>query len=306
MSIPLKVLIVEDSEDDALLILRELRRGGYDPYYERVQTAEEMKASLEKQLWDIVLSDYKMPNFNGIDALKLLQEKEIDIPFILVSGLIGEETAVEAMKAGASDYIMKANLSRLVPAVKRDLREADVRRDRRQVREALKESEKLYRSIFENTGAASIIFEDDMVISLANRECEQLSGYSKEEVEGRKRWTEFILKDDLAKMIEYYKLRSINPDSAPKNYEFHFVNRAGDVKDVLLTVDVIPGTKKRIASLLDITERKKTEEALKKSEKELKKRIKELEEFYDIAVGRELRMKELKEEIESLKKELKK
>ena len=268
MGIPLKVLIVEDSENDALLILRELRRGGYDPYHERVQTAEEMDASLKKQAWDIVLSDYSMPRFSGTDALKLLQEKEIDIPFILVSGLIGEETAVEAMNAGASDCIMKSNLLRLVPAIERELRDAVIRRERRQAREALKESENLYRSIFENTGSASIIFEDDMVVSLANRECEQLSGYSKEEVEGRKKWTEFILKDDLAKMIEYHKLRSINPDSAPKNYEFHFVNRAGGVRDVLLTVDVIPGTKKRVASLLDITERKKAEEELKKSRRD--------------------------------------
>jgi len=429
MGIPLNVLIIEDSENDALLILRELRRGGYDPYHKRVQTAEEMGTSLEKQSWDIVLSDYNMPNFNGIHAMKLLQEKEIDIPFILVSGLIGEETAVEAMKAGASDYIMKSNLLRLVPAIQRELREARIRQDRRQAREALKESEKLYRSIFENTGTASIIFEDDMVISLANRECEQLSGYSKEEVEGRKRWTEFVLKDDLVKMIEYHKSRSINPDSAPKNYEFRFVNRAGDIRDVILTVDVIPGTKKRVASLLDITKRRKAEEELKKArqdwedifqaighpavildsehniilanhavakitgktleelknrkcyevfhsttqppegcpmkkmlasknlevaememealggvfivsctpviddngnlqkiihiatditdrkmaekelkrnEKELKKRVQELEEFYNIAVGRELRMKELKEEIEALEKELKK
>lgn len=306
MGIPLNVLIIEDSENDALLILRELQRGGYAPFYERVQTAEEMLASLEKQSWDIVLSDYAMPRFNGINALRLLQEKKIDIPFILVSGLIGEETAVEAMKSGASDYIMKNNLLRLVPAIQRELREAQIRQDSRQAREALKESEKLYRSIFENTGAASIIFEDDMVISLANRECEKLSGYSKEEVEGRKKWPEFILKDDLAKMIEYHKLRSVNPDSAPKNYEFRFVNRAGDIRDILLTVDVIPGTKKRVASLLDITMRKKAEEALKRNEKELKKRVQELEEFYSIAVGRELRMKELKEEIESLKKELKK
>jgi len=138
MGIPLNVLIIEDSENDALLIVRELRRGGYDPYYERVQTAEEMEASLEKQSWDIVLSDYTMPNFNGIHALKLLQEKEIDIPFILVSGLIGEETAVEVMKAGASDYIMKGNLLRLVPAIERELRDAVIRRERRQAREALK------------------------------------------------------------------------------------------------------------------------------------------------------------------------
>jgi PAS domain S-box-containing protein len=286
--------------------LRELRRGGYDPNHERVQTAEEMEASLKKQSWDIVLSDFNMPNFNGINALKLLQEKDIDIPFILVSGLVGEETAVEAMKAGACDYIMKNNLLRLVPAIERELRDAVTRREHRQAREALKESENLYRSIFENTGSASIIFEDDMIISLANKECERLSGYSKEELEGRKKWTEFILKDDLVKMIEYHKLRSINPDSAPKNYEFRLINRAGDVKNVLLTVDIIPGTKKRVASLLDITKRKQAEKELRRNERELKKRVQELEEFYSIAVGRELRMKELKEEIEDLEKELKK
>jgi PAS domain S-box-containing protein len=306
MGIPLKVLIIEDSENDTLLILRELQRGGYDPYHERVQTAEELETSLKKQVWDIVLSDYTMPHFSGIDALKCLQEKGIDIPFILVSGLIGEETAVEAMNAGASDCIMKGNLLRLVPAIERELRDAVIRRERRQAREALKESENLYRSIFENTGTASTIFEDNMVISLANKEYEKLSGYSKEEVEGRKKWTEFVLKDDLAKMMEYHKLRSINTDSAPKNYEFRFVNRAGDVRYVFLTIDVIPGTKKRIASLLDITKRKKVEEEMKKNAKELKKRVQELEDFYSIAVGRELRMKELKEEIESLKKELKK
>jgi len=306
MGIPLKVLIVEDSENDALLILRELRRGGYDPYHERVQTAEEMDASLKKQAWDIVLSDYSMPRFSGTDALKLLQEKEIDIPFILVSGLIGEETAVEAMNAGASDCIMKSNLLRLVPAIERELRDAVIRRERRQAREALKESENLYRTIFENTGTASILFEDDMVISLANKECEKLSGYSKEELEGKKKWTEFIPKDDLVKMIEYHTLRSMNPDTAPKNYEFHLIDKEGAVKDILLTIDVIPGTQKRVASLLDITNRKKAEKDLKKNEKELKKRVKELEDFYSIAVGRELRMKELKEINEALEAELKK
>lgn len=268
MGIPLNVLIIEDSENDALLILRELRRGGYDPYHERVQTAEEMEASLKKQAWDIVLSDFTMPNFNGIHALKLLQEKEINVPFILVSGLVGEETAVEAMKSGARDYIMKSNLLRLVPAIQREMREAEIRQDRRQAREALIKSERLYRSIFENTGSASIIFEDDMIISLTNSECEKLSGYSKEEVEGKKKWTEFILKDDLAKMVEYHKLRSIDPDSAPKNYEFRFLNRAGDIRHVLLTVDVIPGTKKRVASLLDITKRKKAEDELKNSRRD--------------------------------------
>ncbi|MFZ3137686.1 MAG: PAS domain S-box protein [Thermodesulfovibrionales bacterium] len=265
MGIPLKVLIVEDSENDALLILRELRREGYDPYHERVQTAEEMGASLEKQSWDIVLSDYVMPRFTGINALKLLQEKEIDIPFILVSGLIGEETAVEAMKGGASDYIMKGNLSRLVPAVKRELREADVRRDRRQVREALKESEILYRTIFETSGTAIVIDEEDTTISLANEEYEKLTGYSKEELEGKRSWTEFIVKEDVDRIKEYHRLRRISPDAVPTNYVFRLIERQGNVKHILATVSMIPETKKSLASLLDITERKKAEEELKKA-----------------------------------------
>jgi phosphoserine phosphatase RsbU/P len=305
MGIPLNVLIVEDSEDDALLIVRELRRGGYEPAYQRVETAEAMKTALEKQSWDIVVSDYVMPGFNGLDALRILHETGTDMPFILVSGLIGEDKSVEVMKSGANDYIMKGNLSRLSPAVERELREAEIRSKRKQFEVSLKESENLYRAIFENTGTASIIFEEDMTISLANKECEKLSGYSKEEIEGKRRWTEFVLKDDLVRMSQYHQLRSTDPEAAPKNYEFRLVNRAGDVRDVLLTVDVIPGTKKRVASLLDITERKRSEEALQQREKELKKRVKELEEFYQIAVGRELRMKELKEETERLKKELK-
>jgi two-component system cell cycle sensor histidine kinase/response regulator CckA len=132
MSIPLRVLIVEDSEDDAILVLHELRRGGYDPTFERVDTAADMKNVLKQQAWDIVIADYKMSQFDGLAALKLCQEQEVDLPFIIVSGTIGEEIAVEAMKAGAHDYVMKDNLVRLVPAVERELREAQVRRERKQ------------------------------------------------------------------------------------------------------------------------------------------------------------------------------
>ena len=126
---PLRALIVEDSEDDTEL-LRELRRGGYDPFHARVDAPEAMRAELAAKAWDIVFSDFTMPNFNAFDALALLHQTGLDIPFIIVSGTIGEDRAVMAMKAGAHDYILKGNLKRLVPAVERELKEAEVRRER--------------------------------------------------------------------------------------------------------------------------------------------------------------------------------
>lgn len=128
MNKPLRVLIVEDSENDALLLLRELRRGGYDPIHLRVFTAEAMAAALDKQEWDIVFSDYVMPAFSGLKALGITQQKNPELPFLVVSGQIGEDEAVTAMKAGAQDYIMKGNLKRLVPAVERELADAVVRK----------------------------------------------------------------------------------------------------------------------------------------------------------------------------------
>ncbi len=135
MATPLRVLIVEDSEDDTLLLVHELRHGGYAPTYERVDSFKAMKAALDKQHWDLVLSDYTMPNFRGTDALLLLRDRDPDIPFIYVSGTIGEDMAVVAMKAGANDYIIKGNLKRLVPAIRRELKEAEVRRERKRLQE---------------------------------------------------------------------------------------------------------------------------------------------------------------------------
>src|SRR5829696_7344631 len=144
MGVDLKVLIVEDSEDDALLLLRMLRKGGYDPTWERVDTPQDMEAALDGASWDLVISDHSMPAFSSSAALGLLRRKGfVDLPFIIVSGQIGEDAAVAAMKAGAHDYLMKDNLARLNSAIERELREADVRRERRQ-------AEEKYRSIFEN------------------------------------------------------------------------------------------------------------------------------------------------------------
>jgi len=128
MNIPINVLIVEDSEDDALLLVRELRRGGYDVTFEQVETAEALVDALDLRKWDLVISDYTMPHFRGTDALKLVRERDQDIPFIFASGTIGEDSAVAAMRNGANDYVLKGNLKRLLPAIERELREARMRR----------------------------------------------------------------------------------------------------------------------------------------------------------------------------------
>jgi len=137
LSTQIRVLIVEDSEDDTLLIVRELKRNGYDVIFERVDNYNDMKTTLVDQEWDIVFCDYSMPKFDGISALKLLQEERSELPFILVSGTIGEEVAVESMKAGADDYIMKDNLSRLASAVKRELKEYKERQELKRMEEAI-------------------------------------------------------------------------------------------------------------------------------------------------------------------------
>ncbi|MPZ76738.1 MAG: GAF domain-containing protein [Deltaproteobacteria bacterium] len=138
MSKHIRVLIVEDSEDDARLLVQQLRRGGFDPEFERLDTAEEMAAALAKQPWDLVISDYVMPHFSGIAALELSKKSALDIPFIIISGNIGEDVAVAAMKAGAHDYMMKGNVQRLIPSIERELREAEVRRQRRRAEEEVK------------------------------------------------------------------------------------------------------------------------------------------------------------------------
>jgi len=140
MSIPLRVLLIEDSEDDAMLLLRKLRHGGYKPISERVDTSAAMLAALSRETWDLIICDYCMPQFSAPLALKLLQESGLDLPFIIVSATIGEDIAVAAMKAGAHDYILKGNLARLIPAIERELRETEVRLARKQAEEELKAS----------------------------------------------------------------------------------------------------------------------------------------------------------------------
>jgi len=135
--------------------------------------------------------------------------------------------------------------------------------ERKRMEEALRESEDKYRTIFETTGTATIIIEEDSTISIANTEFEKLFGYTKEEVEGKRKWTEFVVKDDLERVSEYYHLLRSDPRAAPRNYECKFMDSKGTIKDIFVTVSMIPVTKKSVASLLDITERKQAEETIR-------------------------------------------
>lgn len=137
MNIPIRVLIVEDSEDDTLLVVRELKRNGFDVIFERVDNHKAMEDALVKQEWDVVIADYSMPKFSMQGALELQRKNKPDITFIMISGTIGEEIAVEAIKAGADDYVMKDRLKRLAPAVKRELKEFEERQVLKRMEDAM-------------------------------------------------------------------------------------------------------------------------------------------------------------------------
>ncbi len=202
----LRLLIVEDSADDAELIVRTLRRAGCDLTYERVETSVAMQAALARETWDLVISDFSMPRFNGLAALKLLREKELDIPFILVSGTIGENVAVQAMKAGAQDYILKGNLARLAPAIERELREYEGRRERRR-------AESRYRNLFNSVPVGVFITSPDGKLIDANPWFVAMRGF---------RDKESLRRIDLSEIL-------VHPEERPRLYAL--IERQGFIDD---------------------------------------------------------------------------
>jgi len=179
---PLRVLVVEDSEFDARMLVGLLKAGGFEPEFRKVETAPQMSAALDSVAWEIILADYNMPEFSAPKALELLQETKLDIPFIIVSGGIGEDTAVAAMKAGAHDYLMKGNLARLVPAVERELRDAEVRASRREAVKELRESEMRHRSLIENASDIIAVLDCKGMIQFASPTCERVLGKNEREL----------------------------------------------------------------------------------------------------------------------------
>jgi two-component system, cell cycle sensor histidine kinase and response regulator CckA len=274
MATPLRVLFAEDSEDDALLLERELRRAGYDLTWERIDTAAAMQAALDRHSWDLVLGDYNMPQFSGTAALALLRERGLDVPFIFVSGTIGEDMAVAAMKAGAHDYVMKTNLKRLAPAVERELREAEERRQRRIAQEAvvdreeaLRQSEERFSKAFQASplGLAIATLADERYLD-ANQAMLTMLGYARSELIGHTGAELGIWNDpgDRAHVAEH--IRAARP---LRDFEAFIRAKRGRLRCVLASAERIDLAGEQCVLLLfhDITERKRLEDQFRQAQK---------------------------------------
>ena len=181
---PLRLLIAEDSEDDALLLVRNLRQADYAVSYERVAAPAALRDAITRGHWDLVISDYNMPGFGGLDALEIVRSHDRDVPFVFVSGSIGEDVAVAAMRAGAQDYVMKGNLQRLVPAIERELVDSKLRRDSHLAEQRLRATTEVLHAMFTASPLAIIITGLDGHVQLWNPAAHRLFGWSEQEVLG--------------------------------------------------------------------------------------------------------------------------
>src|SRR5512140_267168 len=230
---PLRVLIVEDSENDALLLELELQRTGYETACVRVDTKEAMAQALATQPFDLVIADYVMPRFNGLEALSLARNQGLDIPFIIVSGHITDNTAVAAMKAGAHDYVMKDNLARLGPAVQREIREAEMRRERRRSDEKLK-VEQMFREAIEKSVPSGITVVDlDGRQSYVNPGFCAMAGWTEKELLGARPPFVYWPPEEIEAITE--ALTRFSQGTAPSGgVELRFARKNGERFDVLV------------------------------------------------------------------------
>jgi PAS domain S-box-containing protein len=272
MKSPVRVLIIEDNEDDTILEIDALICSGYTIEYERIETREELLDALRDKTWDCIISDYAMPNFSGLEALNELKKSGRDIPFILISGTIGEETAVSAMKAGASDYIMKNNLKRLVPAFERELREAESRRQKRQAEGAIQFERILLRTLIDNLPDIIYVKDSDCRVIVANKSGVEFMGFTNE--------SQIIGKTDLDIFTDENGNRGYAQDIAVVKTGYPIINREEEFVDArgthrwLLTSKIpIQNEHGKISGLVgfrhDITIRKQIEFDLKESERNL-------------------------------------
>jgi PAS domain S-box-containing protein len=256
----LRLLIVEDSEDDAQLIVRDLKRGGFEPDFTRVDSAAAFRAAVDRGTWDIIISDFNMPQFTGTDALKLLRATDQETPFIFVSGTIGEDVAVEAMRAGAQDYVVKGNLKRLAPAIERELADAAARRERRA-------SEERYRLLFERHPNPLWLFDRETLRFLdVNEAAVRHYGYSRQEFLAMT--IEAIRpRDDVPALRD--RLQLGQPGLHTPTVWRH-LKKDGTIIDVEITshdVD-LHGRRTRLVSAIDVTARRRAEDALMARERQ--------------------------------------
>ena len=259
----LRVLIVEDSEDDVLLLLRELKQSGYEVEFERVDKAPEMQSALDQKSWDLILSDFSMPEFNAPQALELLKASGLDLPFIIISGTIGEEVAVAALKAGANDFLVKGKFSRLAPAIERELREAESRRERRRAEEQIR-----YQAyLLSNVRDAIIASDENYLITYWNHAAESLYGWKAEETIGK--YGPEITKTEFPG-VDADEMRRQILDTGFWRGEVTQVKKDGTRFPCEISSLMLRDDKGEVTGYIsinhDITERKRAEEAVRESE----------------------------------------
>jgi PAS domain S-box-containing protein len=271
MNKALQVLQVQDSQSDAVLIVGLLGKTGYAVREERIETAAEMRAALAIQTWDVVIADYRLPQFDAPAALAILQEMGLDIPFIVVSGTIGEDIAVSMMKAGAHDYLMKDKLARLGPAVERELEEAQTRQTRRQAEEALRQREALLLAVTEGTSDAVFVKDSQGRYLLFNTAAAAFAGRTSREVLGKDATALFPPEE--ARRVTAGE-RRVMESGMTQTYE-DLITTGGILRTFLSTKGPIRDQHGNVIGLFgisrDITERKKSEAALLESKEKLTK-----------------------------------
>jgi PAS domain S-box-containing protein len=275
MSQPLRLLMVEDSEDDAHLLLNALRGGGYKVAYDVVATPPAMRAALERQDWDVITSDHTMPRFSAPAALALASELRPDLPFIIVSGEIDLNLVVSLMKGGAQDYIQKEELVRLVPAIARELREAEMRRDRQSAEDALQVSESRYRRLFETAQDGILILDPGtgQIVDI-NPFLLEMLGYPKEQLLGERLWDIGAFQDIEASKVAFSELQS---KACVRYEELPLQTRDGRCIDVefVSNVYLIDHTKVAQCNIRDITARKRADREIHRLNAELEQRVRE-------------------------------
>ena len=282
--IPLRLLIVEDSEDDAFFVVRALQREGYEVKYRRVELPNDLSQALEQQAWDVIISDYQMPGFNGLAALKIFKEFNLDIPFIVVSGAIGEETAVKVMKAGAHDYLIKDNLTRLVPAIQRELHEARLRKERSEALQALQHSESRYRAIVEDQTELINRSTLDGTITYVNNAFARLHAKSPAEIVEHK-YSDSLLPPEVERLANIHA--QLLPEEPVLTSEMSYLHASGETiwiqwRDRLILDDF--GNPIEYQGVgRDITEEKQTEENLREFAANLERRAIQLQVAAEIA-----------------------
>ena len=275
---PLAVLIIEDSEADAQLIVRLLKKAGYDIVFDQIQNASQMRAALEKSAWDVVISDHSLPQFDSQAALRLLHETGLDIPFITVSGTMSDETAVTMMKAGAHDYLNKGNLTRLIPAIERELVQAKGRQERRRAEAALVRSEQAHRTLFENAPVGLYRTSADGTILDVNPAMVKMFGHTERET---------LLTENIADLYVDHTAKAKFRSEVEKNdnisdFEAEYRRRDGTTfwaREQIHVVRNESGTPLfHEGSLIDITGPKRVEE-------EIRQRLSELEVLYQSSIA---------------------